>query len=675
MALTPISLGVRSNVGRANAISAAKLINCYPEDAGEEGKIRFPIVACDGFSRWDSTISGSGTGSIKAGIELTSSALYVVSGNRIIKLNASGTPTLLAARTATVTFDTATDLVTWTSHGLAAGAAFVPTTTGALPTGLTPSTAYYVIASGMTANAFKVSATPGGAAVDFSGSQSGTHTGSAGADIIISTGLITMARNRKEPNADIGIVSSAGNFYIVNNDTLVDYTGLLTTLATDASSTVTITIASPGVVTWTSHGLQADQPIVFTTSSSLPTGITSGTTYYVVASGLTADTFRFSETVGGVAVNTSGSQAGTQTATATGGGGGTVTSIAAIDGYFVLFFDNGEFFISSIDDGDTIDPLEFAKAESNPDGGMRVAVRGRDLLLFGPKSLEGWNNVGAADFPFERFGAASIGCYAAGSVVPLTAVMDGRTVDTVIWAATNSDGAYSGIMVMSDGLAGQKISTLEIDRAIEAVTDPTSIRAFAWSKGGHTFYTITDLATFSYSFDTTQQFWPHQRTSSGLDFWRIGMAVNLGSGGSATIGKVILGDYTSAKLYKLTSGLYDADNASTLTLSHSNNNGNTFPVARTAKTISGSSNLTQRMKYTRLGQSKEDGKVFKMVITRAVMEDTVANSMTIQPSSVHAWPRRMRFFKMHIDVVPGSSQTSTAKAVTGLAIDAVALAS
>ena len=45
MALTPISLGLRSNPGRHEAISAARLINCYAEDVGDEGKIRFPVVA------------------------------------------------------------------------------------------------------------------------------------------------------------------------------------------------------------------------------------------------------------------------------------------------------------------------------------------------------------------------------------------------------------------------------------------------------------------------------------------------------------------------------------------------------------------------------------------------------------------------------------------------------
>jgi hypothetical protein len=80
----------------------------------------------------------------------------------------------------------------------------------------------------------------------------------------------------------------------------------------------TMTIASPGVVTRVGHGFVANQPIVFNTSGALPTGVTPGTTYYVRATGLTADTFQFSTTSGGSAVNTSGSQSGTHHVQATG---------------------------------------------------------------------------------------------------------------------------------------------------------------------------------------------------------------------------------------------------------------------------------------------------------------------------------------------------------------------
>lgn len=81
-----------------------------------------------------------------------------------------------------------------------------------------------------------------------------------------------------------------------------------------ASATVTISIASPGVVTWTAHGLSANQPIVFSTTGALPTGLTAGTRYYVIGSSITTNTFQVSTTPGGTAINTSGTQSGTQSA-------------------------------------------------------------------------------------------------------------------------------------------------------------------------------------------------------------------------------------------------------------------------------------------------------------------------------------------------------------------------
>jgi len=79
------------------------------------------------------------------------------------------------------------------------------------------------------------------------------------------------------------------------------------------SGTVTMTIATPAVVSQTAHGLKAGSKITFSTTGALPTGVTAGTTYYVIATGLTADAFQFSTSAGGAAVNTSGTQSGTHT--------------------------------------------------------------------------------------------------------------------------------------------------------------------------------------------------------------------------------------------------------------------------------------------------------------------------------------------------------------------------
>ncbi len=106
---------------------------------------------------------------------------------------------------------------------------------------------------------------------------------------------------------------SAPTGYLFANGQAVSrttYSALFAALT--SSSTVTITIASPGVVTWNSHGLSAGAPVVFSTTGALPAGLTAGTTYYVRDEA--ANTFSVSATAGGAAINTSGSQSGTQTA-------------------------------------------------------------------------------------------------------------------------------------------------------------------------------------------------------------------------------------------------------------------------------------------------------------------------------------------------------------------------
>jgi len=84
--------------------------------------------------------------------------------------------------------------------------------------------------------------------------------------------------------------------------------------ALSLSATITVSIASPAVVSWSFHALQANDPVVFHTTGALPTGIVAGTTYYVKnpVQGISG-TFQISATPGGAAINTTGSQSGTHT--------------------------------------------------------------------------------------------------------------------------------------------------------------------------------------------------------------------------------------------------------------------------------------------------------------------------------------------------------------------------
>ena len=86
-----------------------------------------------------------------------------------------------------------------------------------------------------------------------------------------------------------------------------------------ATATVTISIATPGVVTWTGHGLKCLAPVYLSTSGALPTGLSAFTEYFVTCgTGLvTANTFQLATTeahaLAGTSINTTGTQSGTQT--------------------------------------------------------------------------------------------------------------------------------------------------------------------------------------------------------------------------------------------------------------------------------------------------------------------------------------------------------------------------
>lgn len=66
-------------------------------------------------------------------------------------------------------------VITRKNHGLQSGDRVIFSTSGALPTGLTANTWYWVVSNNMTEDDFCVSATKNGTPINTSSSQSGTH--------------------------------------------------------------------------------------------------------------------------------------------------------------------------------------------------------------------------------------------------------------------------------------------------------------------------------------------------------------------------------------------------------------------------------------------------------------------------------------------------------------------
>jgi hypothetical protein len=76
---------------------------------------------------------------------------------------------------ATTDVSTANDTITETDHGLLEDDVVQFTTSGTLPAGLSLATNYHIIATSLTADVFKVSASQGGAAINITDAGSGTH--------------------------------------------------------------------------------------------------------------------------------------------------------------------------------------------------------------------------------------------------------------------------------------------------------------------------------------------------------------------------------------------------------------------------------------------------------------------------------------------------------------------
>ncbi len=156
---------------------------------------------------------------------------------------------------------------------------------------------------------------------------------------------------------------------------------------------------------------------------------------------------------------------------------------AVIDGYAVFVKPSSQvFYISDINDATSLDPLDFASAESSSDNIVTHIADHGQLFLFGSSSIEIWDNVGASDFPFSRNNGARIetGCSAAFSVRKLD--------NTVYWLGQDERGG--GIIWKLNGYTPVRVSTQAIEERLQSISDTSNALAYTYQQDGHSFYAI-----------------------------------------------------------------------------------------------------------------------------------------------------------------------------------------
>jgi hypothetical protein len=230
----------------------------------------------------------------------------VTAANKFTSTNWTTSETV-ATQTATMTI--ATPAVVTVATAPANGTAVAFTTDGALPTGITANTPYYVFnrtstTYNLTTNAgFTQTASISIGAV-FTGSisttGSGTLTVTAVTSGTIAVGQVITGTGIPANTVITALGTGTGGTgtYSVNYDATVASTTITSSFPSTVPSTIYCTTAPAN-----------NDVVVFATTGTLPTGITAGTQYFVI--NRTSTSFQVSTTLGGSEITLSGTQTGT----------------------------------------------------------------------------------------------------------------------------------------------------------------------------------------------------------------------------------------------------------------------------------------------------------------------------------------------------------------------------
>lgn len=192
---------------------------------------------------------------------------------------------------------------------------------------------------------------------------------------------------------------------------------------------------------------------------------------------------------------------------------GAVT-VGYLDGYFVFNEPNSQkIWVTSLLNGTSVDPLDFASAEGSPDGVVGIVIDHRELWVFGNNSIEVWYNTGNADFPLSRIQGAfnELGCASSYSI----AKMD----NGIFWLGKDDRG--QGIVYRGNGYTGQRISTHAVEWQIQQYGDLSGTIGYTYQQEGHSFYVlIFPSANTTWVYDVATSAWHERAGFSNGQFTR-----------------------------------------------------------------------------------------------------------------------------------------------------------
>ena len=220
-------------------------------------------------------------------------------------------------------------------------------------------------------------------------------------------------------------------------------------------------------------------------------------------------------------------------------------TVSFLDGYFVFIEPSSQrVWVTALNDPTSIDPLDFASAEGDPDGLISSIVNQGQVWLFGTNSVEVWYDSGNVDFPLQRIQGAfnEIGCAATFSVAKLD--------NGLFWLGQDARG--TGMVYRANGYTGVRISTHAVEWQMQQYDTISDAVAYTYQQDGHSFYVLNfPSANTTWVYDVATQAW-HERAG-----WQNGAFTRHRANCQTFFSNnVTVGDYQNGNIYAFDLDVY-----------------------------------------------------------------------------------------------------------------------
>jgi hypothetical protein len=209
-------------------------------------------------------------------------------------------------------------------------------------------------------------------------------------------------------------------------------------------------------------------------------------------------------------------------------------------GYFFFGYADGRIFASGLN-ATTVNALDFTTAQTRPGGVTRLVPWNGELLAFGPGAIDVYRNAdNATGFPYAHGDAIEKGLLGRFAV----AGFEEGFVNRLIFVGDDR------IVYRLDGYAPVPISTPDVVRSLERVTDGNEVDALVYMNGSHAVFAVSGT-DFTWEYNLGTAAW-NERRSHGMRRWRATQSVRAD-------GRWIVGAVDSGKLFALASAAASED--------------------------------------------------------------------------------------------------------------------